>query len=197
MLPHIQSCHDVDGAILDLVFAPSRSASEPTPRERAFSLLQRMAELAHPGDDVGPILDVLARMAGRSWVEGRLAVVIRSTGACSELDVLVYDGLTYTRLISPLQIAVPLDAFILQVACKGSALAPLELAHHLPGEEIELASSEVPPDSVRLLGHLPGEEPVPPSVHRKATKVVPVVKIPPEARRPPEELPPDKRSRED
>src|SRR5262245_7526266 len=140
-----------------------------------------MVEVAKPHDEGGRILDVLARMATQSWIEGQLAVVIHGFGAFSELDLLTYDGLTYTRLAQPLAVAVPFDEFVEWVARRGGTVGPLELAYDEPGVELQLVAVEAPADSVKLIAGALDEGPG--SVHRRATARVPVVRVPPEAYR--------------
>ena len=165
--------------MIDATFAPPRWVSDKLPRERVFELLERMVEVAKPHDDGGRILDVLARMATQSWIEGQLAVVIHGFGAFSELDLLTYDGLTYTRLAQPLAISVPFDEFVEWVARRGGMVGPLELAYDEPGVELQLVAVEAPTESAQL--HAQAEETGPPSVHRRATARVAVVRVPPEA----------------
>ena len=171
----LTSCREVDEACIAAAFAPQRWVSDTPPRQRALELLERIVEIARPEDEGGRILDVLAKMATQSWIEGQLAVVIRGFGAFSEIDILTYDGLTFSRVAQPMAVSVPFDEFVEWVARRGGAVGPLELAYDSPGVELQLVSVEAPAESVRLPdGRLEDEHP---------TTRVNVVRVPPEAYR--------------
>ncbi|MCA9594591.1 MAG: hypothetical protein KC776_14805 [Myxococcales bacterium] len=173
------SCQDVTDELIESAFAPVQSLSDTPPRERAFALLERMAEVARPHDDAARILDVLGRMASSTWIEGELSVVVRGFGEFSEIDVLTFDGLSYTRIIQPLPVSVPLDEFVAWVAKNGGSLGPLELAHDEPGVELQLHTFDRPPESLRM-----SEPPAPDPIHRKPTLKLSAVRVPKEAYRP-------------
>ena len=177
----LRSCRDVDEATIDAAFAPPRWVSDSLPRQRVFELLEQMVEVGKPHDEGGRILDVLARLATQSWIEGQLAVVIHGFGAFSEIDLLTYDGLSYTRLAQPLAVSVPFDEFVEWVARRGGVVGPLELAYDEPGVELQLVSVESPSDDEGMLGE--SREQAPGSVHRRSTARVAAVRVPPEAYR--------------
>jgi hypothetical protein len=179
--PLLMSCRDVDETLIDAAFAPPRWVSDSLPRQRVFELLERMVEVAKPHDEGGRILDVLGRLATQSWIEGQLAVVIHGFGAFSEIDLLTYDGLNYTRISQPLAVSVPFDEFVEWVARRGGVVGPLELAFDEPGVELQLVAVEAPADSVQMPGGTGDDSPG--SVHRRATARVAVVRVPPEAYR--------------
>ncbi len=186
------SCLDVTDEEIEAAFAPVKNLADTPPRERVAALLDRMAEVAQPGEGAGRILDVLGRMASSSWVEGELSVVVRGFGPFSEVDVLTYDGLSYTRILQPLAVSVPLAEFVEWVAKRGGCLGPLELAHDEPGVELQLHTFEPPPESIRM-SRPPDEEGVDAvlnaegaaaAIHRKQTLKLSAVRVPKEAYRP-------------
>ena len=95
------------------------------------------------------------------------------------VDVLTFDGLSYTRIIQPLPVSVPLDEFVAWVAKNGGSLGPLELAHDEPGVELQLHTFDRPPESLRM-----SEPPAPDPIHRKPTLKLSAVRVPKEAYRP-------------
>lgn len=106
-------------------------------------------------------------------------MVVRGFGEFSEIDVLTFDGLSYTRIIQPLPVSVPLDEFVAWVAKNGGSLGPLELAHDEPGVELQLHTFDRPPESLRM-----SEPPAPDPIHRKPTLKLSAVRVPKEAYRP-------------
>ncbi len=181
------SCLDVTDAHIEAAFAPVENLADTPPRERVAALLERMAEVAQPGEGAGRILDVLGRMASATWVEGELSVVVRGFGPFAEVDILTYDGLSYTRMLQPLSVSAPLSEFVEWVAKRGGLLGPLELAHDEPGVELQLHTFEPPPESIRM-----SQPAAPPdldstemaSIHRKQTLKLSTVRVPKEAYRP-------------
>lgn len=176
MIPPISSCHEVDRSVLERVFAPPRYASEAPVRERVLALVGRMTELAESNRDVETLLGVLARMARSSWLDGQLAVAVDAHAEGSELDLLVYDGLSYERMVRPMPVRVTLDVWVASIVPKVEELAPLRLVFHEPGQGIQLVAD--------ALGA--ATSPPPPSVHRRETTAVSTVRIPSEALRPEE-----------
>jgi hypothetical protein len=189
----VVSLTKLDAAEIDAAFAPAKAISEPLPRQRVLSLIERMTGEATSADDVTPLLEVLGRMASCSWVEGQLAVVVRSAPEGSEVDLLTYDGLSYARIGQPLPVRVALAEFVQLVAARGGRIGVLELLFDEPGVELQLAASEPPPDSV--VNMPPPDEEAP--LSRRSTTKLSAVKVPPEARPPEGEArPPEGEARE-
>ncbi len=168
------SADDVEAA-----FDPPRSNADTTPRQRVLALLLRMTEVARPAvGDARRILELLGRVAACSWVEGQLAIAVRAVGDGSELDVLTYDGLSYSRLRQPMLLPISLDEFVVEVAKNGGTFGALHLNFDEPSVEIQLAAFEAPPDSVNLPEAMLESDP-PPS--RKSTSRLAAVRLPEEA----------------
>jgi hypothetical protein len=170
-------------ADIEAAFAPARTISDPLPRQRVLGLITRMAKTARSTDDADHMLDVLGRMATQTWVEGQLAVVFRHQETGVEIDLLTYDGLSYTRLIQPLSAALQLAEIVQLVALRGGLVGALGLLFDEPGVELQLAAYEPPPPSMAVMDD--DEEPL---SRRRTARIA--VKIPPEAQKSHPQLPP-------
>jgi hypothetical protein len=179
------TCFEVDEALIERALAPPASLEEPTPREKIFALIERMAAVARPRQGAARLLVVLATVARASWLEGALEVWLRPLGELTEIELLLHDGLSYTRLCSPLLVGAPFDEFEMSIARAANLLAPLELADGAPSGEIRLhAPDKSAPPSTRAA--LSSESFAPPpgdELQHKQTVKIPVVRIPAEAYR--------------
>jgi hypothetical protein len=121
----VQSCRDVDDAVVRQALAPAHTMSEPSPREKILALVRHMTSIARPGEGGAGVLVVLAQMAKRSWLEGRLVVRLIGDAELSVLELLVDDGVSSERLLPPTQMDVPLAEFSLMLTTHAAELRPL------------------------------------------------------------------------
>lgn len=140
---------EVDDALIEAAVAPPRSLTDQPPSERVLALLERMAEVARPGEESGRMLDVLAHVARSTFVEGLLDVLLQADPEGTVMDVLVYDGLNFQRAFPTWLVPVPLHEFLEWIARRGSELSPLELIKDIPGTEVHLQATREAPKSMR------------------------------------------------
>lgn len=146
-------CSEVDDDIIERALAPAQSMGEEPPRARAIALLQRMARVSTPAADAPRILDVLSRVAASSWVDGLLEVRLSGFGPATTIDILVFDGVSFERLMPSLSVGAPLEEFIQDVVRRREALEPLTTLWDDPGVELILRASGTPPESSRGVTH--------------------------------------------
>jgi hypothetical protein len=128
----IRSCLDVTDRDFELALASVRSFNDPSPRQKSFALLRRMAEVAKPNAGAPRLLTLLARIAKRDWLEGELTVRLIGDTELSVLELLVNDGASAERVLGPLRIDVPLDEFVREVEKSRALLAPLRALECTP-----------------------------------------------------------------
>lgn len=133
----ITSCLDVSERHFEQALAAARSFDEPSPRQKSFALVRRMAEVARPQAGAPRLLLLLARVAKRDWLEGELTVRLIGDSELSVLELLVDDGATVERVLGPLRIDVPLEEFVHEVEHGRAFLAPLRARECTP-RRIEL-----------------------------------------------------------
>lgn len=179
------TCFEVDESLIERALAAPTSLEESTPREKVFALIERMASVARPRQGAARLLVVLAAVARASWLEGALEVWLRPLGDLTELELLLHDGLSYTRLCAPLLVAAPFKEFETSVARAAALLSPLEVAEGAPSGEIRLHAPDesAPPSTHEALksdsfAPLPSEE-----LEPKPTLRIPAMRIPEEAYR--------------
>lgn len=128
----IKSCLDVTDRDFEQALASVRSFNDPSPRQKSFALLRRMAEVAKPSAGAPRLLALLARIAKRDWLEGELTVRLIGDSELSVLELLVNDGASAERVLGPLRIDVPLDEFVREVEKSRALLAPLRAVECTP-----------------------------------------------------------------
>lgn len=114
----------------------------PDAKGRALSLLGRMCEVARPGDGAPKILLLLARMADRSWVGGRLEARIRADADWCTMDLFVDDELEVRRFAPTLAIAAPVGELLQAVERVPGAIEPLTLQEGASRERGPTGSGE-------------------------------------------------------
>ena len=127
----ITSCFQIDEALIASALEPPASVDEPSPRERIFALLDRIAEIAGPRQGAAKLLLVLARVAACDWVDGQLEVRVTANGDGAILETWVDDGLSLQRLRPPLAVRAPYEELARAVSLQARLLAPLQLVGEL------------------------------------------------------------------
>ncbi len=165
----------------------------PDAKGRALSLLGRMCEVARPGDGAPKILLLLARMADRSWVGGRLEARIRADADWCTMDLFVDDELEVRRFAPTLAIAAPVGELLQAVERVPGAIEPLTLQEGASRERFRLRASRLPPKpkAKGLAATVVRQAPARPDVAatvKVAAMVIPKAAVPSLSRTPPKHL---------
>ncbi len=186
--PDFSTCQEVDEDTIAAALSPATSLSAESPRERAFRLVERMAEVSRPRQGAFRVLFVFARMAECEWVEGEIELRLRRDDVGTLIEVITDDGVTLSRLHAPLRFAAPFEEFAMFVDHRGASIAPLEVSSREPGSVLWLRArlrKSAAPERPRAISDdllaprsLRGEP-----VHQKPTTRLPAVKIPADAYR--------------
>ena len=138
----ISSCREVNAKLIRAALTPPKNLKEPSPRDKVIDVLNRMAKVAKPNDEAGRVLDVLARVATQSWVDGTLDVLVeRSETNATVIDILAYDGLNYQRPLPSVLFEVPHAEFVEWVARFSGQLSPLTIVDDEPGIRLRLVAT--------------------------------------------------------
>lgn len=135
------TCFEVDDDVIAQALAPAHSLSDPSPREKVLALLERMSEVASPRQGATRVLVVLAKTAGCRWLEGQLEVRLRPGHEGTDLEVLIDDGLSMTRLHTPLWFDAPFLEFEQAVRGRAREIEPL-VVQQASKKEIRLRVGE-------------------------------------------------------
>lgn len=124
-LTEIASCMDVTESLIAEAMAPARSMNDQSPREKCLALVRHMASVACPNQSAWRVLELLARMSKRSWLEGRLVVRLIGDSELTVLELLVDDGVAAERMLPPVRMDVPLAELAKYIDGHRRELAPL------------------------------------------------------------------------
>jgi hypothetical protein len=138
LLLDFQSCAEVDTALIDETFGPVDS-DELTQRDHVMRLLARMERVARPGRGAHRIFAVIGRLTQCRWVSRPLDVLVRDTGATTQIDIHVTRGPRLVLLRS-LSLEVPFAELESWVAEHPYDLAPLGVSGPPSDTEIRLRS---------------------------------------------------------
>jgi hypothetical protein len=131
-LSELKSCLDVKDEHITQALAAARSLSDPSPREKALSLLEHMVKIAAPNTGVPRVLVLFAQMARRDWIEGDLVVRLIGDAELTVVELLVDDGASRERIAGPLRVDVSLEEFRAAVAQNTAQLASLRPLENTP-----------------------------------------------------------------
>lgn len=146
------TCLEVNEALVEEALAPAADLLTPTPRKRVLGLLQRMFQVAEPGQGAPRILLVLSRLARCPWLEGALVVRLRADAEGTRIELLEDDGIAPERLCPVTVIKAPLREFERAVQLRPDLLKPL-IRDEIQGPQLVLRATErVEVDSVGALG---------------------------------------------
>lgn len=187
------TCFEVDQELIEQALAPARSLTEPSPRDKVFALIERMAWIARPRQGVARLLTVFAKLAECSWLEGDLEILLCDLGEATGIDVMLHDGLSFVRLHPPIRVSVPFLEFTTAYERNPLAFSPLEQAPAdldvLRLRATEAARNERDAADLPTADELPADLEPPPSTARtsdlgfKTTVRMPHLEIPREAYR--------------
>jgi hypothetical protein len=84
--------------------------------EKLRQLVERVAQVAQPGDGGATLLVTLERIASSSrWVDGGLCIEIVGDDVDSTLEIYTDHGATRERIVPATPLAIPVDDFLLAV----------------------------------------------------------------------------------
>ena len=131
-LSELKSCLDVKDEHITQALTAARSLSDPSPRDKALSLLDHMVKVAAPNTGVPRMLVLFAQMARRDWIEGDLVVRLIGDAELTVVELLVDDGASRERVAGPLRVDVSLEEFRAAVAQNTAQLASLKPLENTP-----------------------------------------------------------------
>ncbi len=137
----IQSCIDVTDDDIKEALSPAQSLAEPTPRQRALALLERMASVAQPRQGAPRILVLVANMAMHDWIEGDLEVKLIGDDEITVLELLVDDGMSQERIAGPTRVDVSIAEFRNAVNLRPDLIRPLAATGRIEPRRITLRGS--------------------------------------------------------
>jgi hypothetical protein len=120
------------GAILDLrrcgdLNEEHAHEAAGSPRDLS-ALLERVAQVARPGDGGAALLSTLARVADSStWIDGGISNEITGDDVDSTLEIFSDHGATRERVVPATSLAVPVDEFIAAVESGGDVVGSLRV----------------------------------------------------------------------
>ena len=176
------SCFEVDDQRIDSALAPVATVADALPREKVFALLDRMAEIAKPGQGAPRVLFVIARLASCDWIDGDIEVRLHASGQKTVIDLMVDDGMLQSRLRPSLEVAVPFQEFETALGRITEFIAPLQLFELVEGKEATLGVD----NELEAVGPDDGERSI-----RHATAELSALGVSPPRRRP---IPPRKQT---